>query len=97
MSMYLSKGFEGRVNFSEELKDSFNKPQVGVCFDRPFNHSSDEWGCLLGVEKKKIDFILFGDSHALSLKILWIILPQKKFKCVFTGSSGCPPLHWSSS
>ena len=92
MSMYLSKGFEGRVNFSEELKDSFNKPQVGVCFDRPFNHSSDEWGCLLGVEKERIDFILFGDSHALSLKnLVDNIATEKNLSVFFTGSSGCPP------
>ena len=54
MSTLFSKGFEGRVNFSEELKDSFRKPQVGVCFDRPYNHSSDEWGCLLGTKKEKV-------------------------------------------
>ena len=92
MSMLLSKGFEGRVNFSEELKDSFSKPQVGVCFDRPYNHSSDEWGCLLGTKKEKVDFILFGDSHALSLKsIVDKIAIERGLSVFFTGSSGCPP------
>ena len=81
-----------RVGFSEQLLNSFQRPDLTNCFETPFNHSAEQWGCNLGVKKNNIDFILFGDSHALSLKS--VVEKQAKklgLKIFFTGSSGCLP------
>jgi peptidoglycan/LPS O-acetylase OafA/YrhL len=92
LSMYLKNGYEDRVNFSKELVNSFEISSLENCLDTPFNHSDDQWGCILGRGEGEINFILFGDSHALSLKTLIDeIAKQKNIKVFFTGSSGCLP------
>ena len=85
-------GYEDRVNFPEELASSFETPSLENCFDTPFNHSAEQWGCILGRSEGEIDFILFGDSPPLSLKTLIHEKPNLKgIKVFFTGSSGCLP------
>jgi peptidoglycan/LPS O-acetylase OafA/YrhL len=92
LSLHLKQGYGERVNFTEELASSFERPSLDNCFDTPFNHSADQWGCNLGADKQKIDFILFGDSHSLSLRqIIDDVAKQKGIKVFFTGSSGCLP------
>ena len=92
ISMHLKNGYEDRVSFSEELANSFKRPSLDNCFDTPFNHSAEEWGCILGRSEGEINIILFGDSHSLSLKTL---IDQKAkerdVKVFYTGSSGCLP------
>jgi peptidoglycan/LPS O-acetylase OafA/YrhL len=48
ISMHLNNGYEDRVSFSEELANSFKRPSLENCFNTPFNHSAEEWGCILG-------------------------------------------------
>ena len=92
LSMQLKNGYGDRVNFTEELTNSFEKPSLENCFDTPFNHSAEQWGCILGRGEGEINFILFGDSHSLSLKTLIDEkAKQKGIKVFFTGSSGCLP------
>jgi peptidoglycan/LPS O-acetylase OafA/YrhL len=92
ISMHLNNGYEDRVSFSEELANSFKRPSLENCFNTPFNHSAEEWGCILGRSEGEINIILFGDSHSLSLKTL---IDQKakeeNVKVFYTGSSGCLP------
>ena len=92
LSLYLKQGYEGRVNFTEELSYDFEYPTLDNCFDTPFNHSAEEWGCNLGADKENIDFILFGDSHAHSLRqLIDDVARQKGIKVFFTGAAGCIP------
>ena len=93
VSIHLKNGYSDRVSFTEELSNSFKRPSVENCFDIPYNHSADQWGCVLGRDKGDINFILFGDSHSASLKII-VDERAKKLgvKVFYTGSSGCPPL-----
>ena len=73
-------------------RSSFDRPSAEECFDIPFNHINDNWGCYLGESKTNIDFILFGDSHSLSLKELVDDMGIKNNLSIFyTGSSGCIP------
>ena len=88
----LNEGFSNRVEFSNELKQSLKKPSLDNCFDTSFNHSAEQWGCNLGIKKDGIDFILFGDSHALSLKdLIDDRAKQANINVFFTGASGCLP------
>ena len=92
ISMHLKNGYEDRVSFSEELANSFKRPSLENCFDTPFNHSVEEWGCILGRSEGRINFILFGDSHSLSFKTLIDQKAKEKdVKVFYTGSSGCLP------
>ena len=92
LSMHLKNGYWDRVNFTEELASSFERPSSENCFDTPFNHSADQWGCILGRGEGEINFILFGDSHSLSLKTLIDEkAKQKGIKVFYTGSNGCLP------
>jgi len=92
LSMHLKNGYGDRVNFTEELANSFERPSSENCFDTPFNHSADQWGCILGRGEGEINFILFGNSHSLSLKTLIDEkAKQKGIKVFYTGSSGCLP------
>jgi len=92
ISMHLKKGYKDRVNFSEELENSFQRPSLENCFDTPFNHSAEEWGCILGRSEGEINFIFFGDSHSLSLKqLIDEKAKEKGIKVFYTGSSGCLP------
>ena len=92
LSMQLKNGYGDRVNFTEELANSFESPSLENCFDTPFNHSAEQWGCILGRGEGEINFILFGDSHSLSLKTLIDEkAKQKGIKVFYTGSSGCLP------
>ena len=92
LSIHLKNGYGDRVNFTEELANSFESPSLENCFDTPFNHSAEQWGCILGRGEGEINFILFGDSHSLSLKTLIDEkAKQKGIKVFYTGSSGCLP------
>ena len=92
ISIHLKKGYKDRANFSEELENSFQRPSLENCFETPFNHSAEEWGCILGRSEGEINFIFFGDSHSLSLKTLIDDKAKEKgIKVFYTGSSGCLP------
>ena len=92
LSMHLKNGYGDRVNFTEELTISFEKPSLENCFATPFNHSAEQWGCILGRGEGEINFILFGDSHSLSLKkLIDEKAKQKGINVFYTGANGCLP------
>ena len=81
-----------KSKFFRGAKSSFKRPSIDGCFDIPYNHIAEEWGCRLGTNKENIDFIIFGDSHSLSLKTYLNKLGKEKdISLFFTGSSGCVP------
>jgi len=92
LSAHLKNGYGERVNFTEELSKSFEPPATVNCFATLFNHFEEQWGCTLGRGEGDIDFILFGDSHSLSLTSLIDEKgKQRGVKIFYTGASGCLP------
>ena len=90
--LHKESGYPQRVNFEEDLTLSFERPSLGECFDVPFNHINEKWGCYLGASKTNVDYILFGDSHSLSLKELVDDIGKiNDVRIFYTGSSGCIP------
>ena len=91
-SMHYKQGFNERLLFSDTLSSSFQRPSFENCYDRLFSHQAEEWGCNLGIDEGDIDFILFGDSHSLSLKnLIHEKAKEKDFKVFYIGVSGCLP------
>ena len=84
--------FPNRSQFSKELSESLTMPDKENCFDIPFNYYAEDWGCFLGAKKPEVDYILFGDSHTLSLKSLIDDLAfNRDLKVFYVGSSSCIP------
>ncbi len=92
LTLHIKQGYNERVNFPQELSASFERPSSDGCFNMPFNHSSEQWGCNLGSDKENIDFILFGDSHSLSLRsLIDEMARQRDIRVFYTGAPGCVP------
>jgi hypothetical protein len=92
LSMHFKNGYGKRVSFSEELSRTFERPSIENCFALLFNHSEEQWGCTLGRDEGDIDFILFGDSHSISLSsLVHETGKQKGIKIFYTGAYGCLP------
>ena len=91
-SLHSKNGFPERANFNDKLSSSLTMPKSDNCFQLPYNHKAAEWGCNIGSNKDKIDFILFGDSHSLALKDVFDEYARKNnLRIFFTGSSACIP------
>ena len=92
LSINLKNGYGERVNFTEELSKTFERPAKPNCFTTLFNHSEEQWGCTLGRDEGDIDFILFGDSISLSLSSLIDEKGKKRgMKIFYTSANGCLP------
>lgn len=92
LAIHLADGRPDRAGFSDELVATFQRPDFGDCFSLPFNHEREEWGCYLGAEKSNVDYVLFGDSHTISLKgIIDRVAKENKQSVFYTGASGCLP------
>lgn len=94
LAFHFSKGLPDRANFSQKLAGSMMKPErLDGCFDYPYLHSKDQWGCFLGKTKSSTDLVLMGDSHALSmLKVISELGEENGLSIFFAGYSGCIPL-----
>jgi len=89
----LNEGYKSRFNIPEDIYDSFSKPSIADCFDLDNIHLRENWGCKLGKNKERIDYLLFGDSHSLSFKEVFHEAGELEGKQIFfTGASGCPPM-----
>ena len=91
-SLHINKGFPDRIGFTKKLINSFEMPKDENCFQVPYNHINEEWGCYLGVSKNELDYIVFGDSHASSLRyVIDSVAKSQNISVFFTGTSACPP------
>lgn len=89
-----SEGFKDSYALPKSVEESFvRSPRQKECFAKDNIHDRPDWLCDIGSEDNPISFMLYGDSHALSL------LPafeekamQMNLHGVFTGTHGCPPL-----
>lgn len=63
------------------------------CFDGVITQDNKQPFCRIGAEKATEDFVLYGDSHALSLhESFGEVASRLQLAGLFTGLSGCPPL-----
>ena len=90
--IHVKNGFKDQV-FNEALSQSFARPSSEDCFDIDLQ-DNEEWGCFLGSNKPSVDYILFGDSHSLSIKsTIDKLAKEKKFKILFVAASACLPFR----
>mgnify|MGYP001281709945 FL=1 len=101
ISFYIIKneGLNKREKFvlPESIEDSFIISKKGKnCFDINYIHKKENKDkiCKIGdINKKEIDFLIFGDSHIISFYNLFDTLAQKFGKTgLFVGYSACPPI-----
>lgn len=89
-------GFPQRLGYPPGLISSFARDDSeGRCIDNPQAHVKDnDWHCVLGDrQRKSIDFILAGDSHAYSaLPAFRDFAGRRGMKGIAATDSGCPPL-----
>jgi peptidoglycan/LPS O-acetylase OafA/YrhL len=87
-----TKGTPSRVNFEPELLSSLNDISPKECLVSSFDTQPIKWGCFLGNDTKNIDYIMFGDSHSLSLvNLVDEIALKKNISVFYAGAEGCLP------
>ena len=91
--LHLSNGLASYVGFTPKLLNTFERPKFDSCFGIEGSHYRDVWGCRLGQEDTKPQFVLFGDSHSLSFTQLADEIGRSNgFGGFYAGAPGCPPL-----
>ncbi len=87
-------GFESRFSLPSDIAKTLVVPdRRGVCFDRPEAYLRTDWLCDIGPKIGNASFLVFGDSHALTLLPAFEELAGRNAKRgLSTGASGCIPL-----
>lgn len=90
----LTNGFAERAMLPTGITQSFERTvRANACFDQAKVHERADWLCQLGGATAEPSFLVFGDSHALSvLEMFDSAALAENVTGVFTGASGCPPL-----
>lgn len=90
---HLTAGFPERFGFPDGLTESFERSiPSGDCFDKSGIPAADDWYCALGQEGVEPSFVVFGDSHVISLFDAFDVAARNlDLSGVFTGASGCTP------
>ncbi len=90
---HLQGGFPDRFGFPDNLLTSFKRSSpVDGCFDKDKLHEVDDWYCHLGDKDSDLSFVVFGDSHILSLYDAFnSAAADLDLGGAFVGASGCPP------
>ena len=86
-------GFPSRINLPPSIEASFARSdRQAECFDTTGLHEIDDWTCTLGNPDSPPRFLVFGDSHVLSLlDALDSAAQQTGVSGEFSGASGCTP------
>ena len=97
--IFANNGLDKREKFklSKQIEKSFNAPKKGLeCFNIEYMHKKENQKniCKLGkLNKKKIDFLIAGDSHMVAFYSVFDDLAKKHGKSgLFLGYAGCPPI-----
>ena len=87
------KGLESRYDLPLSLSSSFRTTlKEAECFDKVAVHTSGDWLCDIGKKGNSVSFIVFGDSHALSLLDAFDKAARSvNVYGVFTAASSCAP------
>jgi len=65
---HIKKGFPERFSIPEQVSNTIQRnTDAYECFDLPFPHKEEKWGCDIGNTQKQsgYDFLVWGDSHLL--------------------------------
>ena len=91
---YKNDGFQSRFYITNSIYDSIKRTDRSKeCFDKEGVHKNSDWFCVLGEKGKPIEFVVFGDSHALSVLTTFDDVAKKiGVSGAFVGASGCTPL-----
>lgn len=78
-------------NYMNSLKFS---PLKDKCHDIEYAHIEQNWFCQFGNNNnRKIDFFVYGDSHAMSLlPVLSKFGNEENLSIAFSSTSACPPI-----
>jgi peptidoglycan/LPS O-acetylase OafA/YrhL len=90
---HFTSGFESRFDLPKSIADSFKTTDRSTeCLDRPSVHTREDWYCDSGLRSDRVSFVVFGDSHSLSLFDTFnAAAANNKQYGVFTAASGCTP------
>lgn len=90
---HFSGGFESRFDLPKSVADSFKTTDKSKeCLDKSFVHTREDWYCDSGLRDDKVSFVVFGDSHSLSLfDTFHAAAASSKQYGMFTSASGCTP------
>lgn len=86
---------EPRIVYPETLTASFARsPRSKECFDIPLAHREPaRWNCRVGKSNAQPSFMVFGDSHAVSLLPAFDSLADATGEVgLFAGFAACPPV-----
>jgi peptidoglycan/LPS O-acetylase OafA/YrhL len=91
---YRTNGFESRFSLPATMIDSFNRTtRTEECFYKPAMDSRPDWLCSLGATGPAPTFVLFGDSHSLSMLPAFEEAARHLGQSgIYTGATGCTPL-----
>lgn len=86
-------GFPSRINLPQGIEASIARSErLAECFDITGLHEVDNWTCTLGNPDRPPSFLVFGDSHGLSLLDAFdSAARQTGVSGEFSGASGCTP------
>jgi len=88
-SIYKFDGYPNRLPFNEDFFSTFERSdRTVICWDAKVRA-----GCSIGKKGSELDFVVIGDSHALSALALFDRLGSQYSKTgYFSFNSGCVPL-----
>ncbi|PLW80992.1 acyltransferase [Kineobactrum sediminis] len=86
-------GVRERFSIPTSVYDSVKRTnRLDECFGKAGIHQIKDWYCTLGLESKPKDFVVFGDSHALSVLPAYDnVAKELDISGAFIGTSGCTP------
>lgn len=90
---HISDGFKERFEIPASVYNSIQRtPREAECFGKAGIHVIEDWFCELGIDSTTKDFLVFGDSHALSaLPAFDSVATDLGISGIFAGTSGCTP------
>ncbi len=93
--VHMHRGFPSRFAFPSSTAHSFElSRRAAECFNQVLVHQRVDWLCNIGAQGDSVDFLITGDSHALSLLDTFDDVARANgTHGVFAGLSGCPPLR----
>lgn len=93
---YFFKGLPARFSIPESVTKTIERStNAYACFDLPYPHESEKWGCDIGVEKEHdaYDFLVWGDSHLLVTYNAFLKAAEStRSKGFYVGIRQCVPL-----
>ena len=92
---HVKKGFQNRFSMPESVaKTIARSTNAYACFDLPYPHTAERWGCDIGEQSKHkpYDFLVWGDSHLLVTYNAFVsAATANQSRGFYTGIRQCTP------